>query len=417
MLFALLLASCGNGDDMLGDGIRIPGDDEWIDTPMDGASATIRAFEPGDMVTRSSLAFNMGTQEWVFGWQQGDALGLFPTAKDVEKAETKDGLIDPHDASKTIWRVNPTASQQRRFWCQQPYTNQTVRISNSDPDWQWDDIVRWSAYFAYKSIDPAKNTYENVPFDYTGQTQRGIADISAYKKGSPGEASGKNNSVYRASEAKASAHLGKYDIMISPETAWEEGVRINFQMHHIGAIVRLYLLAPKNENLVITNIKLICDKKIFYEKGTFNLISHPYSSSDKDHGLNISEQVKPDEASKTNMISLDFAGDDAKTIYDASDSYKRYITAYMMLYPITYTSATDGNLFAYVTAYRQGDTDKKEVHFVSNALENKVLEHGCYYQWTSATHLDDGLYPIELTATLLPWQDIVAGSISTDLEK
>ena len=89
-----------------------------------------------------------------------------------------------------------------------------------------------------------------------------------------------------------------------------------------------------------------------------------------------------------------------------------------MTFPITYDPEIHGNLFAYVTAYKQSESADKEYHFVSKPLdEKKVMQSGHYYQWTSSTHADDGLYPIELTATLLPWQEIVGAGIEMDLEK
>ncbi len=439
MVVILLLVSCNSSDDLDSIKNNFLTDEDWREEILDGSSVTIKPFVSGDAITRSALAFD--GQNLVFGWHQGDEIGLYPTAKDVEKLESRDGLLNPEDneankhisyPTENLWRTNPLRNSQSKFVATELKPgSQTIKIDYEYGDFLWDDVVRWSAYFPYSADDIDKNnggdeikeTYVSRFFDFSGQIQNGLVNISAYKKGTTGEDAGASNSVYRASEATACAHLGDKDVLISPETAWSDN-RIHFQMRHVGAVIRLYLLAPK-EDLIIKDIKLICDSKIFYEKGQFTLLSHPYNANatDGNYGVNLDLtsddcQIKalPVGEPKNNLV-LKFADGTAKTVYDASDSYKRYVTAYIMTYPITYDPEVHGNLFAYVTAYKQGESADKEYHFVSKALEGKVMKPGCYYQWTSSTHADDGLYPIELTATLLPWQDIVGGGIPTDLEK
>lgn len=425
IILSLLLSACSSENT---EGISLPTDDMWVEEAIDGASITIKPFTAGDEITRSSLVF--GNQSLIFGWNKGDAVGLYPTAKDKAQVESTDGLLDPsvNDANKhvlyptlpNIWRTDPTKAAQKVFYTDEPNGSQTVRIFNKQDDFEWDEIVRWSAYYPYKGVDIATETYVSRTYDYSNQKQNGLVNISAYKKGANSEAAGEDNTAYRLSEIAACAHLGAKDVMISPEMSWN-GTKVNFQMRHVGSVIRLYLLAPKEkENLIIDNVKLICDSKIFYEKGKFTLLSHPYvEDSEHDYGVNLNIggegcQITP-VGERTNMLQLTFKAGTAKTVYDDSDSYKRYITAYIMTFPITYKQATHGNLYAYVTAHKEGNSS--EIHFVSKALEDKTMQPGHYYQWTSATHLDDGLYPIELTATLRPWQDIVGAGINTDLEK
>lgn len=432
-IIILLLASCSSSDGIEDPNVKFPSDETWHEEIMDGSSVTIKPFTPGDAFTRSSLIFD--SQNLIFGWNAGDKIGIYPTAKDKEKAGSTDGLLNPetvadrhvsYEQDHNIWRTDPTKASQYLFIANNPENgSQTVRITNNNESFNWDEIVRWSAYYPYSADDidknnkPASETYVSRTFDFTNQTQNGLVNISAYKKGTTGDNTiGATNAEYRASEASACAHLGTKDVMISSEMTWS-GTRINFQMRHVGAVIRFYLFAPE-EDLIIDNIKLICDSKIFYEKGEFTLKSHPYvDNATKDYGVNLDLtsddcQIKP-LGEATNMLELKFQENSAKTVYDVSNSYKRYIAAYLMTYPITYNPATHGNLFAYVTAHRASDS--KEVHFVSNALEGKTMQSGRYYQWKSVTHVQDGLYPIELTATLLPWQDIVGSGINADLEK
>lgn len=447
-----LLSACSSDNDLSSDDVLppFPSDNDWTEELMDGASATVKGFQPGDMVTRTSLVFN--GQSLVFGWKEGDKLGLYPTAKDlssilnsnspqmvmkkvdgeavqgnggVQEGESSDnnpimdGLLPndkfPHPSKDpNLYRVDPAKSIESPFTCV-PTTSQTTRIENGQADFVWDEVVQWSAYFqtsktVYNKEEPK---YDNRYFKFDGQKQGALTEIGEYfdYEDNVGNAQ-EHLSKYQWSEEQACAHLGDFDVMISPETKWTDGSRINFQMRHVGAVARIYLKVAE-ENLIIKDVKLICDKKIFYEKGKFTLFSHPYVNDEtKNYGVDFSQQIEP-VGDPVNKLQLDFETT-CKTKKTGSGNYGPYVVAYLMMYPITYNPETDGNLFAYVTA-----TDQlgKEVHYVSDPLSGKVMESGKYYQWTSSTHADDGLYPIELTATLLPWQDIVGGGINTDLEK
>lgn len=419
LISAMLLCSCSSDFAEEPSLPFLPGDESWEESIVEGSSATIKPFLPGDLVTRSSLEFD--GQNLVFGWEENDLVGIYPTATSVYNEDFCYAHNDyPHPAGSDIWRIKPNKSPQTRFVCSElKQGSQTAKLTNDLPDYGLDEKDRWSAYFPYVDVNPNAEDYETRTFKFDKQTQEGLPDMTAYYIGDGVNSAGATNPKYRKSEQTACQHLGANDFLISPETEWI-GTRINFQMRHLGAIIRLFLFAPE-ENLVITNIKLICDKPIFYSQGKFSLKSHPYDEFADNKGVNLNLadnedcQIKPD-GEPSNMIELDFKGETAKTNVE-STTLQRYLVAYMMTYPITYTPATDGNLFAYVTAYKQGDSSKKEYHFVTNPLSGKVMKSGYYYQWTEMTHPDDGLYPIELTATLLPWQDIVGGGINTDLEK
>lgn len=416
----LLFSACSSED------IDALPDYTWEDEELDGPSATISPFTPGDVFTRSTYVYR--SQKMVFGWQAGDLVGLYPTAK-KNFGEDTNGLLDPsndgtvkhpdYSADNIIWRTNPAQANQRRFGAAVSST-QSAQLFNNDSNFEWDDIVQWTAYFPYKN---SQETYAERTFSFKNQWQEGMVDLSAYKNGKEGYGAGDNNPYYCKSEEMASKHLGAVDYLISPEMSWS-GNRINFQLRHVGAVIRMYLKAPK-ENLIVTKLQLICDSKIFYEEGKFSLVSHPYKAGEEHYGVDLDRnssgcQIKS-VGKPTNNLTLNFYDDDqhqkAFCEYDPNDQYKRYLIAYIMTYPVEYDPLTDGNLFAYVTAYKKGDTSKKEYHFVSSPLAGVNMQSSHYYQLSSATHPDDGLYPIELTATLLPWQDIVGAGINTDLEK
>lgn len=411
----------------------------WEEEVLDGSSVTVKGFEPGDVFTRSTWVFD--NQKFIFGWKQGEGVGIFPTAKiagDVTEEELWEeknpGLVKPdandsstlhpeYKSDNRLCIIDDRFSRPSYFHVESTMaTSQTARVLSNNGDFEWNDSVRWTSFFPV-SLIKQEPCYSNIPFCWESddhiQEQNGIPDISRLVKS--GQSGGvATDAEYLASEQKACQHLADADVLISPEMAWE-GQRINFQLRHVGAVARFFLLAPKNENLVVTNLKLICDKKIFYKSGRVTLKSHCYvSDASKNYGVNLvgdDESQVTYEGELTNMLQLNFKDGTAKTFYDANDSYKRYIAAYIMMYPITYNAAEDGNLYAYLTAYRQDDTEKKEIHFISSALENKVMKSGKYYQWSTSTKFQDGLYPIELTATLKPWQEIVGGDIEIGLEK
>lgn len=441
LLISLLLISCSKEEDVIAQNPELEEylDKTWEEEEIDGASVTVKGFEPGNNFTRSTWYFD--NQKLIFGWKQGDGIGIFPTAKNALEAteETWDnvnpGLVRPDEEDEstlhplyasdhTLCLTKTNRSNPTPFYVTSPKDgSQTAQLFGNMGEYQWDDQVRWTAYFPYRLIKQEPN-YTNVTFEWESdthiQTQNGIPDISRLVK------SGQSATVctdlqYLASERTACNHLAGEDIMISAEMVWS-GSRINFQLRHIGAVARFFLLAPKNEDLVLTNLKLICDKEIFYKGGQFTMKSHPYVADEsQNYGVNlvgtVNSQVTPNETTKTKMLQMNFVDGTAKTVYDPSDSYKRYVTAYMMMFPITYNSASDGNLYAYVTAYRADDPGRTELHFVSKCLTDISMVSGKYYQWTSSTKLQDGFYPIELTATLLPWQDIVGGNINADLTK
>lgn len=402
-------------------------------------------FVPGDEVTRSSFEFD--GSKLVFGWEATDKVGIFTTASkpiapttradgetsvndsesdsgsssDNEGASnvvTNDGLIIPdnnrpetihpeYDA-KGLYLADPNKSNQVNYNCIGIKEDaQTAVIFSSDGGFAWDENSRWTAYYPLKVTS---EKFNNIDFDFSDQTQKGVVDMTAYYNNT-------DKTTYRLSERQACKHISDADIMISPETGLNNGGMF-FEMRHVGAIARFFLLLPEKKAYKLQKLELICESKIFYTAGKFSLKSKPYNAAatDGDFGLslvrngNTASQVEH-TGEPTNRLELKF---DQLTMNPAKE-YGNYLVAYLMMYPITYKSSNHGDLFAYITAI--DPETGNEVHFVTAPLADKDMISGRYYQWKSRTTEDDGLYPIELTATLLPWQDIVGSGIQTDLEK
>lgn len=440
ILISLLtvLSACSSDNADLDSPVLPPIDLTWEPEDIPGPSVTERGFECGDEATRSSWMFN--GQKMVFGWEVGDAIGLFPTAGAANipaegqtwaDANPNTYLIDPavkkhplYDLDDSTCVMNDALAQATPFYVLSSKSDsQTQQLfRGGEGDFEWDSRTRWTAYKAYnRKFNPFAEPsvrYTALPFDFTEQTQMALTDMQALYMGKGGYPKGYNNPVYISTDAAACKHLASVDFSVSPEMVWT-GDRINFDFRHVGAIARLFLLAPE-ENLTLEKLELICDRKIFHLKGEIDITSHLYDGSAKNKGVRLVGDEAPIQMRPTDepcqKVTLNFPQTYALKIEKptAANRYSNYLAAYLMLYPIDYIASRDGNMFVYVTAR---DKEGKEVHFVSEPLSDKTMESGMYYQWNLRTHMDDGLYPIELTATMLDWRDIVGAGINTDLEK
>lgn len=430
MLSVLVTGCCGDDLGVSDDGI-----------PADWQGVVIRrtGFEAGDEPTRSSLIFGEGGL--MFSWNVGDEMGMYPTAA-VPKKEIDaegnikynfDGLINANDdwhyantdkTNESFFFTDPKKQQQTKYRCtvlrQGGLFAKLEESGTSTVNWdvQNEDITRWTLYSPYNAnyrptgIPEGSQNYDNLHFDFREQIQTGWVNMRHFYN--PTTSNGYNDPEYKASEAAACAHLGKKDVLISAETKFNFPHTV-FYLRHLGAVARFFLLAPAKD-LKMVSLRLICDSKIFYTGGYFNLTSREYKN-DETKGLALVGdreplQMKPDEETLTNNLLLSFSGVNIE--YSKDNVFGNYLIAYLMMYPITYNKEIHGNLFAYLTAK---DEDGNEVNFVTEPLADKTMESGCYYQWLTRTNEQNGLYPIQMTATLKPWEELVGGDVSTDLEK
>lgn len=390
--------------------------DESEDTP-NYANVHIDGFYPGDEVTRSSLSYGKNGLE--FTWTIGDAFGIFPTSVLDENGNRSNNNTNVSFVPFTLNLVETSGLK--------------ANITSDNSGFHFLSKYRYTAFTPSTSPSLITNAeaYNQIHFDFSNQTQRGYANMTAYYTNPGG---GYSNNAYKESEKIACAHLSASDILISPETVSDDRP-LQFHMRHIGAVSRCFIKTPVGKKLRIKEVKLIADQEIFYTRGFINLASHPYDENEKpsttvpasqtdvkNYGVALPQaaesQITPDETSKTNCLTLKF--DDGSTTEphkgvwnqtDKNEEYGRYLLAYFMMYPINYDN-TQASAFIYVTA---DDENGNEVYYrTSKKLASKYMCSGYVYQWTNTP---DDIHPIELTATLLPWQDIVADGINTDLEK
>lgn len=300
-----MFIACSSNEDIL----QIEPTPEKEEEVLEGAYAKQIDFVAGDEFSRSSYIYNNNLMH--FSWGTKDPLGIFATSP--ENGEYDDN---------TIRQI-----QQSLFIVSDPGANYShLDYSGSESsEYGWVEGYKRTAYFKYnKNYTPQADpeiTFRNIPFSFEGQIQKAIPDMNAFYKGTAGSTDeitvkGSTNSTYVRSETAACAHLGDKDFLISPEATYSSG-HIRFFMHHIGAVARLYLLAPK-EPLLIKRLRLVATKPIFYTRGTADLSSQPYTptASDGNDGLKLAakdcpvenRQIHPDESSKTHALDLAFEG-------------------------------------------------------------------------------------------------------------
>lgn len=398
-LLLSVMVSCSSGDDI------IP------NTPdielQDGGYITKCDFRDGDNVSRSSFVFDNNFIRFAFN--QGDITGIYPTFN-LTKQEKTD-----------------YAQQEQSAFVLAASGSGFIHIDpEGNPDgFTWADGFKRTAYFPYDgSFNPNNKThpvcYNALPFSFKNQVQEGYVNLTAYYNGDSRGDKGNDNPTYRESEEKACAHLNSCNFLISPESEFNVNTgRIRFYAHPIGAVARFYLLAPK-EKMQLMSLRLVASKPIFYEEGTVDLTSNPYNGNaeDKNDGLKLVSSVYTKDKDRqmhpvgdpVSSIELKFA-DNVWTNYDATTMpYGHYMIAYLMMYPVNLTEVSE--LYVYLTAK---DKDGKVKNYRTNNLEKKDLFSGNYYQWMYKA-LDDE-HPIELTATEIPWQDVVGGSINLGEEE
>lgn len=88
---------------------RVPDIDlTWEEELLPGASVTLKGFECGDAVSRASWEFN--GQKMVFGWESGDAIGLYPTAGTATSSENWEAdnptLVNPEEKKHPLFEQN-----------------------------------------------------------------------------------------------------------------------------------------------------------------------------------------------------------------------------------------------------------------------------------------------------------------------
>lgn len=166
------------------------------------------------------------------------------TTEDFHSEAGSRTLYDIADgAVKCTWAANDTVGVFPEGGFQVPFPMTSGTGSNSatfnGEGWALKNSVVYMAYYPMQGkfyLDK-----ENIPVKYTGQT---------------------------VTENGSTAHLGKYDYMVTSATTPEFGI-VNFQFKHVGALICLKV--KMKETSTIDYVNLLTDESVFTEAGHIDL--------------------------------------------------------------------------------------------------------------------------------------------------
>ncbi|MBQ0143225.1 MAG: hypothetical protein KBT06_10620 [Prevotellaceae bacterium] len=379
-LFACL--SCQNNEDARAD----VEDDE----PKVRAIVPDMILEDEDIfVTRSALVYQKPNM--MFSWESSDQIGVFNIGIDAVPGGNVPFYfkrVDSYNENSTTARfINGNFSfSDDTYWaaCSPRACVYTVSESNG------------GATISSKSL---ASEYDVINLTYRGQTQVANAHPEGLKP-----VSGTVGYSYET-EAKASSHLGAYDYLISQPTVPDETGFTTFYFDHVGSTIRFYVLFPEGsfggsgKKGYVTSMKVIDEDADFVTDVTLGIKKRLRSET-----VNTAEKSYEviGEPTKVNNITMYLKAEDGGGVMVPDHGY--FVT-YMQVYP---TSVAEGKCHLEFTVM----VDGVKRYFRSQPLPAKTFEAGHVHMWQTQS-FDT---PIELTATLLPWEDIQGGSISTGEE-
>lgn len=318
----------------------------------------------GEILSRASMS--LSGNDMVYKWDKGDQIGVFNISVSVADSENKPLVYKSTEGNISRFHSSNFNSSTEFFWI--AYAPYACNTANRTKIYHYDDISL--TYLGQKQLYNA--------------TPKGIYPNDA-------------NSDYSAeTEAKATKTLHEYGYLISaPATPKEEGAVTHFVFSHLGSTVRFYTRLPEGcfggagKWGKLTSMTLV-SKEENITTGV-KLSINTYQKNQPTFTVN--------STTTANNITLDLPGEDGNGINLPDHGY---FIAYMEFYPVDFPDQT---CFLYITA----EVDGAKKYFRSKMLPAKNIEAGHLYKWTQGS-FDE---PIELTATLAPWEDIPGGTINT----
>ena len=217
----------------------------------DGVTFSLPQFEWEEGQTRVDVAVGSSVS---FTWAEGDTLGVFP-----------------QNGYPTAFPISSGAGTETALF--------------DGADWALRPSAQYAAYYPYSY---ANATRTQMPVSYLGQTQTGNA---------------------------STAHLGAYSYMTSAYTGVDASGNANFQMQHLGCLLRLVLTMPGADTY---------SRAVLKSTGTF-LTEGTYAVGDD----------APSLTATASADSLVLALDGVSTTSDDP-----VLTLYMMLPPADHSSQT-----------------------------------------------------------------------------
>ena len=367
-IIALLTFSCTN------DLAEMPAEDLPLADSKDciiGISPQIEPEKEG--LTRSSLTFSPTLRAMTFAWDATDALGVFP-----------------------INATNISTAQQKFSINANDINGLSAKFSNADTD--VNSITSGQRYVAYSPFTAVDEDKKFIHVTYRNQIQKESVNMDAYYQRSQSD---EQMQAYLASEKEASAHLGKYDYMVSAATAPEHG-NMSFHFTRLGSIVRFYLRIPAEgfyDSIQVINkdAAFILDADMDITKtNSSEAFTNPVTS----HIVSLSfQKEKKDENGNVSHSGFDLTDTPDNHYYGTPSSGIRrgYIIAYMMFAPINLKADNIGMSTLYLLGH---DKNGNKTYFRAKDKLTKInIAQNKTQQWAPATlELDEPIdfVPVEV---------------------
>ncbi len=353
-------------------------EDSPISDTGDAVIGIIPEMETDDEdVTRSTLIFSPTLRAMTFAWEQTDAIGVFPyESAGIATTQHKFGIL-------------PTE-----------INGLSAKFKNDDDAVQM--LAKGKQYVSYSPFSTVDENKNAVHATFRNQIQKESVNMDAYYK----RADSDMMNAYLESEAKASAHLGKYDYMVSSATAPVDG-KASFHFTRLGSIVRFYLRIPaegyydsiqvinKDADFIIDadlDITKSDAAKAFVKPVTSHIVSLAFRKDVKDESGNV-----------TGQNGFDLYYTENNQYYDKRSSVKRgYIIAYMMFAPINLKDDKIGQSTLYLLGHDK--SGNKTYYRAKDKLSKINIAQNKTQQWAPAQLENDqpiDFVPVEVEI----WKD------------
>lgn len=354
-------------------------EDSPISDTGDAVIGIIPEMETDDEdVTRSTLIFSPTLRAMTFAWEQTDAIGVFPyKSTNISTTQQKFGILPTE--------INGLSAKFK---------------NDDDAVPMLKEGEQYVSYSPFSTVDENKNA---VHATFRNQIQKESVNMDAYYQK---EQSNDMMNAYLESEAKASAHLGKYDYMVSSATAPVDG-KASFHFTRLGSIVRFYLRIPaegyydsiqvinKDANFIIDadlDITKSDAAKAFVKPVTSHIVSLAFRKDVTDESGNV-----------TGQSGFDLYDSKNNPYYGEPSSGRRgYIIAYMMFAPINLKADNIGQSTLYLLGHDK--SGNRTYYRAKDKLSKINIAQNKTQQWAPAQLENDqpiDFVPVEVEI----WKD------------
>lgn len=335
----LALAACSHEDAVVDNGKEPLEDGSGIWVEIEAPVGT------GDKdISRASLTYDDDKNIMAFRWDDDDCIGVFTYQDPTHSQEQKFSQYPDPATDTDLLRTFKTKDGALRVNPEKVY-------------------VACLPYFESHKLD-----YTNIEVSYTGQRQTAPVDFTDYKQTS--------DSLYKASQPKASAHLSGYDYLCSGPTTPTSTGRIRFKMDRMGAIVRFWIVTDKIYNYVYDELQLVNTAKAFTTKAEMNAATKELTPTETSNMVTLQ---LGEEGQGFDLSEVPESGTSSTFYYWNKTKHMGSIMAYMMFAPIDLT--TVDNCVLYLVAHEKGKPESKH-YFKSPGLSKPNLRPNSFYKWT-----------------------------------